>query len=136
MRSERELEKDSEGNLEYLKTFSADRCCVARLAVLQWACWRLRRHDANQRMRKMRANAPRPCCQERSVVRCRSKFLLQLAFALARRYSLRGGVYVNDEERVVCTHFICLSFVKRELKILSAPWCWSNGLGLASLFIN
>ena len=29
------LENDP-GNLEYLKTFSTDRSCVARLAVLQW----------------------------------------------------------------------------------------------------
>ena len=71
------------------------------MAVLQWACWQPRRPDANSRMRQMfqRANAPRPCSQERSVVRCRNTDLLQLAFAAACISSFSVYCYAEDSSK-------------------------------------
>jgi hypothetical protein len=49
-----------------------------------------------------RANSARPRRQERSILRCRNTFLLQLAFAAARMCSLLCGVYPGVCVGVVC----------------------------------
>jgi hypothetical protein len=104
------LESDSR-NLDYLKTFSTDRSRVARLAVLQWAGW-------NRRMRQIfpRANVPRPCGQERSVVRCRNTCLLERALAVAWRYPLL--CCADDAVNVMCRYFIDMRGASKRTKML------------------